>query len=574
MRALLITVGSRGDAEPYISLAQSLRQAGCHVDLFLQKDLMHLSTSLLTRMESHNGDVGLVNIHELPFTQMDFYKYVGSPSHGTEPKYDSNPRIRFIGVVTDVIGELVLPCLPMVLKQCMNVVGDDHGTTTSETLTPKVIVTSSLARPLAMSVAEKINTQHQSLPPIKVCLIHLQPYVPTDRFPPFSHGADACVKRICAIFDREPSTSHKKVMMGDDHDKHSDQQKNYQIEECFSMKNHGDDDDNHDHAETEQYYWELEEFHHKFLEKRLNKTRAKFGLQPLPFDDNYRNALLGRDGGQTIIVNAFSNELVPSPISSLPSSSSASSQNDNDNRLDNTTTMYNVGALADGYIPHDWKPPQALVDFLWECQSNEDSREDEKSGTHGPPICIGFGSMPFDKVNQILDALEDETLLLHPNCSNNIILVGSVFVEHDNDHDDEEKQMNQKQQHQSYRRQGRVFAISSVPYAWLLPQCSLLVSHGGAGTVHVALRAGIPSVVVPFFGDQFFFANLLDALQLGVNAGTTLGDLTKEKLVSAIIRVAESSLSMNKKTRLVGETIRSCSKLAGVDKLVQILLEL
>ena len=49
--------------------------------------------------------------HELPFTQQDCYKYVGNrknPQAGAATHHP-NPRVPFIGVVTDIMGELVLP---------------------------------------------------------------------------------------------------------------------------------------------------------------------------------------------------------------------------------------------------------------------------------------------------------------------------------------------------------------------------------------------------------------------------------------------------------------------------------
>jgi hypothetical protein len=45
------------------------------------------------------------------------------------------------------------------------------------------------------------------------------------------------------------------------------------------------------------------------------------------------------------------------------------------------------------------------------------------------------------------------------------------------------------------------------PHDWLFPQVSCVVHHGGAGTTAAGLRAGRPSVVVPFFGDQFFWGD-------------------------------------------------------------------
>jgi hypothetical protein len=45
------------------------------------------------------------------------------------------------------------------------------------------------------------------------------------------------------------------------------------------------------------------------------------------------------------------------------------------------------------------------------------------------------------------------------------------------------------------------------PHDWLFPQVSCVVHHGGAGTTAAGLRAGRASVVVPFFGDQFFWGD-------------------------------------------------------------------
>lgn len=60
-----------------------------------------------------------------------------------------------------------------------------------------------------------------------------------------------------------------------------------------------------------------------------------------------------------------------------------------------------------------------------------------------------------------------------------------------------------------------VLFIDEAPHGWLLPRCSCFVHHGGAGTTHAALRAGVPSVMTPIFGDQFAAAETLDALDAG-----------------------------------------------------------
>ncbi len=128
MRALLIAVGSRGDAEPFCSLASTLSERNHHVDLFLQPELKSLAPS------SPN-----VDIHELPFTQYDFYKYTTNPTHGADRP---NPRVKFVGIVTDCIGELVLPCWEQIFNVAKNV---------------DVIVTSALARPLCIALSKRLE---------------------------------------------------------------------------------------------------------------------------------------------------------------------------------------------------------------------------------------------------------------------------------------------------------------------------------------------------------------------------------------------------------------------------------
>ncbi|KAM3576739.1 hypothetical protein VYU27_001334 [Nannochloropsis oceanica] len=62
----------------------------------------------------------------------------------------------------------------------------------------------------------------------------------------------------------------------------------------------------------------------------------------------------------------------------------------------------------------------------------------------------------------------------------------------------------------------RVFILEeTVPHSWLLPQCSVVVHHGGSGTTAAALRAGIAQVTVPAMMDQFQWAERVAWLDLG-----------------------------------------------------------
>ena len=54
-----------------------------------------------------------------------------------------------------------------------------------------------------------------------------------------------------------------------------------------------------------------------------------------------------------------------------------------------------------------------------------------------------------------------------------------------------------------------VHLIDDCPHDWLFPRCRAVCHHGGAGTTAAGLRAGLPTVIVPFFGDQFFWGRIV-----------------------------------------------------------------
>jgi sterol 3beta-glucosyltransferase len=78
-----------------------------------------------------------------------------------------------------------------------------------------------------------------------------------------------------------------------------------------------------------------------------------------------------------------------------------------------------------------------------------------------------------------------------------------------------------------------VYFGNDLPHEWLFPRCKATVHHGGAGTTHAALRAGIPTVITPVFLDQFSYRRLVVARGCGVG-GPHLGKLTASKLAACI----------------------------------------
>jgi sterol 3beta-glucosyltransferase len=75
--------------------------------------------------------------------------------------------------------------------------------------------------------------------------------------------------------------------------------------------------------------------------------------------------------------------------------------------------------------------------------------------------------------------------------------------------------------------------IIDAPHDWLFPQMAAVVHHGGAGTVAAALRAGVPQVSVPSWGDQVFWARRAATLLVGPSPVPRV-TLTTERLAAAI----------------------------------------
>jgi sterol 3beta-glucosyltransferase len=61
-----------------------------------------------------------------------------------------------------------------------------------------------------------------------------------------------------------------------------------------------------------------------------------------------------------------------------------------------------------------------------------------------------------------------------------------------------------------------VFAVGEVSHDWLFPQLAAVVHHGGSGTTHRAVLAGLPSMAVPVGYDQPYWGRRLAELGVGV----------------------------------------------------------
>jgi sterol 3beta-glucosyltransferase len=110
-----------------------------------------------------------------------------------------------------------------------------------------------------------------------------------------------------------------------------------------------------------------------------------------------------------------------------------------------------------------------------------------------------------------------------------------------------------------------IYAIDSAPHEWLFPHMAAVVHHGGAGTTAAGLRAGLPSVITPFFGDQPYWGQRV--YELGAGPQPILRTkLTASRLASAITQ-AITDPSMKRQAAGLGKKIRAED---GVGRAVEI----
>jgi sterol 3beta-glucosyltransferase len=98
-----------------------------------------------------------------------------------------------------------------------------------------------------------------------------------------------------------------------------------------------------------------------------------------------------------------------------------------------------------------------------------------------------------------------------------------------------------------------VLLLNSTPHDWLFPQMAAVVHHGGAGTTAAGLRAGVPTITTPTYGDQFFWGQRIAALGAGPPP-IPRKHLTADRLATAI-RLATNDHRMHERARFMAQKV-------------------
>ncbi|KAK6349991.1 Sterol 3-beta-glucosyltransferase [Orbilia brochopaga] len=184
----------------------------------------------------------------------------------------------------------------------------------------------------------------------------------------------------------------------------------------------------------------------------------------------------------------------------------------------------------------DFEPPQEMVDFM------RKAREDGK-----PIVYIGFGSIVVADPQALTRTVVESVIKADVRC-----LLSKGWSDRLGQKDASAPEI---------PLPDCILPIKATPHDWLFKHIDAAVHHGGSGTTGASLRAGLPTIVSPFFGDQFFFGARVEDLGVGI----CLKKLNV-KALSEAIWLATNSSRMVTKARMLGEAIRSEN---GVDTAIQ-----
>ncbi|GAB3896779.1 glycosyltransferase [Kibdelosporangium lantanae] len=152
------------------------------------------------------------------------------------------------------------------------------------------------------------------------------------------------------------------------------------------------------------------------------------------------------------------------------------------------------------YQPDSWRPPARLVDFL---------------AAGPPPVRVGLGSggdrRDAERISSVVVAA------LRRAQVRGIVQSGWAGLSGSGDD---------------------VITVGDVPHSWLFPRMAAVVHHCGAGTTGAGLRAEVPAVGVPLFGDSLFWARRLVAR--GASPGfVRLNSISVDVLATLIRRAVD-----------------------------------
>ena len=179
---------------------------------------------------------------------------------------------------------------------------------------------------------------------------------------------------------------------------------------------------------------------------------------------------------------------------------------------------------------NDWTPPEELTSFI--AQARKDSKK---------LVYIGFGSIVVSDPAALTRTVVDSVLKADVRC-----ILSKGWSDRLGDPTAVKTEIPLPPE---------IHQIKSAPHDWLFKQIDAAAHHGGAGTTGASLRAGLPTIIKPFFGDQFFYGGRVEDLGVGICLKKVNVSLFSRALWEAV-----HSERMIMRAKVLGEQIRQVGK--------------
>ena len=171
-------------------------------------------------------------------------------------------------------------------------------------------------------------------------------------------------------------------------------------------------------------------------------------------------------------------------------------------------------------VPDDW-PPQVTATGYWFLDGDSESQPPDDLSrflADGPkPVYVGFGSMIAKEAGKKMAIILKALQLAGQR---GVVASGWAGLSAED-------------------VPPSVHLLDHAPHDRLFPHMTAVVHHGGAGTTAAGLRAGMPTVITPFFGDQHFWGRRVRELGAGPGA-IPQRKLSAENLAAAIREAVEN----------------------------------
>ena len=179
--------------------------------------------------------------------------------------------------------------------------------------------------------------------------------------------------------------------------------------------------------------------------------------------------------------------------------------------------------------PRDW-PPNAVATGYWLGEDGDGPIDPELEAfvaAGEPPVYVGFGSSVGPDPIQLSRSVDQA---LRVTGARAVIATGWGGLAGQAWNDD-------------------TIVVEQASHRWLFPRVAAVVHHGGAGTTAAGLRAGRPSIVCPFQGDQYFWGKAVRQVGAGPQPSPAK-KLTAERLSDAIRTALEDRAMRGRATEL------------------------